>query len=535
MNRESFSDDEVAEALNNSFVSIKVDREERPDLDKVYMIFSEAMNGNGGWPLNVIATPEGKPIFVGTYFPKMGNRRMMGLIDLLNRVNEVWTNDRQKLIDEGDRIAREVKKISENYSSGNIKEDAYKKAADDLKRLYDKEHGGFGTKPKFPMPQYILYMLKYGELNDDKEAVEIAEDTLIKMYKGGIFDHIGYGFFRYSVDEKWLVPHFEKMLYDNALMGIAYTKAYEITNKPIYKEVAEKIYEFVIRDMLSENGGFYSALDADSEGEEGKYYLFDYDEITTLLGEEWGLTYNKYYNITAEGNFEGKNIPNLIDVDIDSISPKDSGLLNSINQMLITYRENRPMPHRDEKILTSWNGLLIGSLSHAGRVFDNPFYIKKAREAAEFILAHSVDDEEILLSTHVSGNSYNYGYLEDYSFFIYGLINLYEVSEDEKYLDIAIKLTDDMLELFKDEDDSGLYFYGNKSDDLILRPKDFYDGAIPSGNGMALTIFMKLYVLTKDERYFSISKNHINSYGNSINQNPLAHLYTLLGLKNSSS
>lgn len=532
MNRESFSDDEVAQVLNNSYVSIKVDREERPDLDKVYMTFSEAMNGNGGWPLNVIATPEGKPIFVGTYFPKIGNKRMMGLIDLLNRINEAWTNDRQKLMDEGDRITREVKKISDDYSVGDIREEAYRNAADALKRLYDEEHGGFGKKPKFPMPQYILYMLNYGESNKDDEAVKIAEDTLIKMYKGGIFDHIGYGFFRYSVDEKWLIPHFEKMLYDNALMGIAYTKAYEITNKSIYKEVAEKTYEFIIRDMLSESGGFYSALDADSEGEEGKYYLFDYDEIIALLGKEWGLTYNKYYNITTEGNFEGRNIPNLIGVDIDSISSKDSGLLNSINQMLITYRENRPMPHRDEKILTSWNGLLISSLSYAGRVLQNSFYVKKAMEAAEFILKNSMEGE-VLLSTHVDGSSYNYGYLEDYSFFIYGLLNLYEAAGDKKYLDTAIKLTNDMIELFKDEKSAGLYFYGNKSEDLILKPKDFYDGAIPSGNGLALVVFMKLYVITKDEKYSNISKKHIHAYGDSINQNPLAHLYTLLGLKNS--
>ena len=532
MNRESFNDNEVADVLNEYFIPIKVDREERPDIDKVYMTFAEAMNGNGGWPLNVIATPDGKPIYVGTYFPKKSNNRMIGIIDLLHKINNLWIEDSEGLSNESDRILKEVRRISEENSEGDIDENVFKKASETLGRIYDRKNGGFGTSPKFPMPQYLLFLLYYGEQNNNEEALGIAEDTLVKMYKGGIFDHIGYGFFRYSVDEYWLVPHFEKMLYDNALMSLAYTIAFEVTGKPLYKEIAEKIYEFVIRDMLSETGGFYSALDADSEGVEGKFYLFNNDEIISLLGEEWGALFNKYYDITTDGNFEGSNIPNLIKTNLNEIPPMDESSLNSMIQMLFTYREKRVMPHRDEKILTSWNGLMIGSLAYAGMVFENKFYIKKAREAADFIIENSMDKDRNLLSTNIDEKSYNFGYLEDYTFFIYGLVNIYKATQENKYLDLSKKLVDDMIELFKDDKQEGLFFYGSKSEELVLRPKEYYDGAIPSGNGFALIDLMNLYVLTRDEKYSNYAKDIIHAFGGSVNKNPLAHLYSLLALNN---
>ncbi|WFA09909.1 thioredoxin domain-containing protein [Tissierella sp. Yu-01] len=528
MNRESFSDNEVAEVLNKYYVPIKVDREERPDVDKVYMTFAEVMNGNAGWPLNVIATPEAKPLYVGTYFPKQTQDRMIGIIELLNKIDNAWKEDSDSLVKNSEEILNEIKKIN-LYEEGNISEDINTKALKVLKSIYDKENGGFGNRPKFPMPQYLLYLLKYGEMNDDKVALEIAEDTLVKMYKGGLFDHIGYGFFRYSVDEHWLVPHFEKMLYDNALLSLVYTKAYEISSNPLFKDVAEKIYEFVLRDMISENGGFYSALDADSEGEEGKFYLFESEEVVDLLGKEWGDIFNKYYDITKQGNFEGKNIPNLIKTDLDSIPSNDEAILNSIIQMLFSYREKRVSPHRDEKILTAWNGLMIGSLAYAGRIFGNNFYLKKARESINFIINNLFDEYGNLLSTHIGGSSYNYGFLEDYTFFIFGLINLYKATKESKDLELAQKLTKDMLELFGDEN-NGLYFYSYKSEQLILRPKEFYDGAIPSGNGFALINLFNLYVITGDEKYSKIAKDILYSFGDSLNKSPLAHLYSLIAI-----
>lgn len=530
MNRESFSDNDVAEVLNQYYISIKVDREERPDVDQVYMTFAEAMNGNPGWPLNVIATPDAKPIYIGTYFPKQSQDRMIGIIELLKKIDSVWKEESETLIKNSEEIFNDIKKMN-LFEEGNIREDINSKAFDILKSIYDKEYGGFGTRPKFPMPQYLLFLLKYGEMNNDKVALEIAEDTLIKMYKGGIFDHIGYGFFRYSVDEHWLVPHFEKMLYDNALLSLVYTKAYEIYSNPLFKEVAEKIYEFILRDMISESNGFYSALDADSEGKEGKFYLFECDEVVDLLGDEWGNIFNKYYDITRQGNFEGKNIPNLIKTDLDSIPNNDEAILNSIIQMLFSYREKRISPHRDEKILTSWNGLMIGSLAYAGRIFENNFYLKKARESINFIVDNLIDEDGNLLSIHIGGSSYNYGFLEDYSFFIFGLINFYKATNESKDLELAQKLTKDMLELFGDEN-NGLYIYSHKSEQLILRPKDLYDGAIPSGNGFALMNLFNLYVITGEEKYSKIAKDILYSFGDSLSKSPLAYLYSIIAINN---
>ncbi|WP_312907541.1 thioredoxin domain-containing protein [Tissierella praeacuta] len=530
MNRESFQDAEVAEILNKNFLPIKVDREERPDIDKVYMTFSEAMTGSGGWPLNILATPEGKPFFLGTYFPKTTKNRMTGIIDLLEKINRLWRYDRDKVLEESQYILNEVKKRYLVNEKGNIKNKVESKAKDGLKRIFDNKNGGFGSYPKFPMPQYIWFLLEYSSKNNDKEALEIAEITLEKMYKGGIFDHIGYGFYRYSVDEKWLIPHFEKMLYDNALLGIVYTKTYEITKKTLYKEVAEKIYEFVLRYMLSSEGGFYSALDAESEGKEGKFYIFDYNEVFNVLGKELGELYSKYYGITEEGNFEGANNPNLILYDLSEISESDKLSLDKANKILFEYREKRVKPHRDEKILTSWNGLMIASLAYASRIFNNKNYSEIAKKSADFIIKNSMDKDGHLLSTHINGESYNTGYLEDYSFFIYGLLQLYETLKENKYLDLGIKLSEDMIELFGDDREGGLFFYSNISEQLIMRPKDIYDGAIPSGNSLAIMSLFKIYKLTKEEEYEKVAKEILYAFGEDINNNPLAHLYSLIAL-----
>lgn len=531
MNRESFQDEEVAEVLNKYFVPIKVDREERPDIDKVYMTFSEAMTGSGGWPLNVLATPEGKPFYVGTYFPKKTRNRMIGIVELVSKINRLWENDKDKVLEESEYILDEVKKRFLINERGNIKGTVENEAKEGLKKIYDKKNGGFGSYPKFPMPQYLWFLLEYGSKNNDKEALEIGEITLEKMYKGGIFDHIGYGFYRYSVDEKWLIPHFEKMLYDNALLGIVYTKAYDITKKSLYKEIVEKIYAFVVRDMLSSEGGFYSALDAESEGEEGKFYIFDYDEVLNVLGEDIGELYCKYYDVTEEGNFEGHNNPNLIEEDISNISDTDKSNLENARQLLFEYREKRVKPHRDEKILTSWNGLMIASLAYAAKIFENEDYSKIAKKAADFIINNSIDKDGNLLSTHINGESYNIGYLEDYSFFIYGLLQLFEVTKENEYLDLGIKLSEDMIKLFGDDKDGGLFIYSNISEQLIMRPKDMYDGAIPSGNSFAVISLFKLYNLTREEKYKEMAKKLLYSFGGDINNSPLAHLYSVIATK----
>lgn len=526
MNRESFSDNEVAGVLNEYFIPIKVDREERHDIDKVYMEFSQAMNGNGGWPLNIIATPEGKPLTIFTYLAKETDGRRIGIIEYLKKINILWKDNKEALIKDANLILEEVENISSHYNKGDIAGGINDTAFNELNGIFDEKNGGFGKSPKFPMPQYLIYLLGLGEQGNER-ALEIAEKTLLHMYKGGLFDHIGYGFFRYSVDEKWLVPHFEKMLYDNAMLALSYTRAFEITGKEIYKDIAEKTYEFIIRDFLSPEGGYYSALDAESEGEEGKYYLLTKDEVVGLLDEEWGEAFSEAYDITDRGNFEGENIPNLIGKDIDKLDRS----LDSMIDMLQTYRETRTMPHRDEKILTSWNGLLIGSLAYGGRVFKNNLYIKRAAGAADFLIEKALDEDYNLNGTYI-GESYNLGHLDDYSFFIYGLLNLYESNKEEaKYLQTAKKLMEKMFDEFKDEED-GLYFSGKRSEKLVLRLKDYYDGAIPSGVAFVLVDLIKLYRLTKEKEYMEKAKSLFNSFGEDLNQNPLAYLYSLIAYNN---
>ncbi|HSH35574.1 thioredoxin domain-containing protein, partial [Schnuerera sp.] len=481
-----------------------------------------------GWPLTLLLTPEGKPFFAGTYFPKRTMRGLTGLIDLLTEAKDTWKDRKKDIIKESNYILKEVDSRYNSYSKGNIDKDILIIAKKELENIYDKANGGFSYRPKFPLPQYILFLLEYGYNLKDEKSLNMAKKTLDNMYKGGIFDHVGFGFYRYSVDEKWLVPHFEKMLYDNALLAIAYIRAYEITGELLYKDIGEKIFEFVLRDMTSDIGGFYSALDAETEGEEGKYYVFEYDEIINLLGEEFGRFYASYYDISEEGNFEGKNIPNLIGKNLNSITEFDMNKLNSMRVRILSYRDKRIKPHRDEKILTSWNGLMIAALAYGGKVLNKNLFIKKAKESADFIISNSIDKKGYLLSTHIDGKSYNYGYLEDYAFFIYGLLTLYKVTEEEVYLEISKKLKDDMVKLFWDEKDGGFYYYSHISESLILRPKDFYDGAIPSGNSFAALSLQKLYRIIEDEEIYERLNQIFYSFGDSTNKNPTAYIYSIL-------
>lgn len=531
MNRESFQDEEVAEILNKYFVPIKVDREERPDIDDIYMAFSQALTGSGGWPLTVFATPDGKPFYTGTYFPKESRYRYTGLIELLGKIKDLWKRDKEKVLEESENIVNAVKNSFLSYSKGKVQEkDVLEKTVKDLKSSFDEKYGGFGSRPKFPMPQNIFFLLEYGEKERDNEAIQMARKTLDNMYKGGIFDHIGFGFCRYSVDEKWLAPHFEKMLYDNALLGMAYSKAYEKTKEPIYKEISEKIYEFVFRNMAAKEGGFYSALDAETEGEEGKFYVWEYDEVVNLLGNNDGEFIADFFDITKGGNFEGKNIPNLIDKDLYNIDEDTLNRVESIRHKLFDYREKRVHPHRDEKILTAWNGLMIASLAYSGRILDNREYISRAEKAYEFILGNLTRDDGRILSTWVNGQGYNLGLLSDYTFFIWGLLELFKATEDENYLLKSLELNEDMMRLFWDEQDGGLFIYGYDDEQLILRPKDIYDGAIPSGNSIALLNMAILHRITGDTMFKDSMERILNTFGGDINQNPSSHIYSVLSL-----
>jgi len=527
MAEESFEDEEVAELLNKYFIPIKVDREERPDIDEVYMTFAQALTGSGGWPLNVFTTPDGKPFYTGTYFPKKSSYRYTGLIEILNKMDDLWRESKDELIEESNRILNAIENSYLTYSKGKVGKTELEEAIEELKNTFDRIYGGFGRSPKFPIPQNIFLLLDYGVRNNDNESIYIAKVTLDSMYKGGIFDHVGFGFCRYSVDEKWLVPHFEKMLYDNALLGIAYSKTYGITRELMYKEIAEKIYEFVFRDMTSENGGFYSALDADSEGVEGKFYVWDYNEIIDVLGEKDGEFISSFYDITKLGNFEGKNIPNLIGKDLYFIDEGTFERVEGIRQKLFNYREKRVHPHRDEKILTSWNGLMIASLAYSGRLLKKEEYINRAEKACNFILKNLSRKDGRLLSTYSKGEGYNLGLLPDYTFFTWGLIELYESTKNESYLEKALELNGDMLELFWDDKNGGLFLSGGDGEKLVIRPKSIYDGAIPSGNSIAALNMMKLFKITGNKSLKDRAEEILYVFGEEISKNPLSYAYIL--------
>jgi uncharacterized protein YyaL (SSP411 family) len=496
MAHESFEDTKIARILNDNFISIKVDREERPDVDSVYMTVCQALTNHGGWPLTIIMTPDQKPFFAGTYFPRKSVNNMIGLTDILYSVISYWKEDRNKLIESSDSILSEINRYYEAESNATkLTDRTLEKAYDQFLRVFNKTYGGFGTAPKFPMPHKIMFLLRYYENHKDSLALEIAEKTLDCMYRGGLFDHIGFGFSRYSTDNKWLVPHFEKMLYDNALLIIAYAEGYEVTKNELYKDIVVKTLEYVFRELRSEKGGFYCAQDADSEGKEGKYYVFRPSEILQVLGKQNGVYFNEYFDITTNGNFEGSNIPNLLNNDDFS---KDNVKINDLRKKVLQYRSKRLILHKDDKILTSWNGLIIAALAKAYKSIKDERYLEYAKNAVDFIFNNLIDENKRLLARYRDEESRHKAYLDDYAFLCFGLIELYESSFDIELLKRAIELNKNMINLFWDDKKRGFFLYGEDGEKLIARPKELFDGAIPSGNSVAAYNLIKLARITGD-------------------------------------
>lgn len=527
MERESFEDEEVASFLNENFISIKVDREERPDIDSIYMSFCQAYTGSGGWPLTIIMTPDKKPFFAGTYFPKHRRYNMPGFMEVLNSINKLWKEDKSKVLESSDRILKEIQSFEGYNNEYELDESIIYKALENLKKSFEKEYGGFSNAPKFPTPHYILFLLRYYYLNMDEKVLDMINKTLISMYKGGIFDHIGFGFSRYSTDKKWLVPHFEKMLYDNALLSIAYTEAYKITKNPLYKEVTEKILAYIKREMLSEEGGFYSAEDADSEGVEGKFYLWDEEEIIDVLGKEYGELYCRIYEINPKGNFEGKSIPNLIETHL-SIVENNKEKLEEMREKLFQYRSKRIHPYKDDKILTSWNALMIIAFSKAARTFNNENYKDIAIKACNFIFKNLMDNEGTVYTRFRQGEKGNEGFIEDYAFLSLALIELYETTFNTYYLEKSIEITNKMIDLFWDYNKGGFYLYSKNSEKLIVRPKEIFDGAIPSGNSVATLNLILLYYITGNESYRDLVDKQFKTFGEIIKSSPMYHLFSIV-------
>ncbi len=517
---ESFEDNEIAELLNCNFISIKVDKEERPDIDSVYMSVCQAFTGGGGWPTSIFMTANQKPFFAGTYFPKTSNGGMIGFKELLMAIDEAWKSDRASLMEQADKIIKHLNK-NETYTN-NAEIELTHKAVSQYSMIYDEKHGGFGRAPKFPTPHNLLFLLSFYERYKDKKSLPMAENTLLQMHRGGMFDHIGFGFCRYSTDKQFLVPHFEKMLYDNALLILAYCKAYSVTNNGLYLEIAEKTAEYILREMTSKHGAFFSAQDADSEGEEGKYYLFTPDEIFGILGKADGEKFNKHFDITEKGNFEGKSIPNLL-----KSNPTDK-TFETFLQKLVQFRKKRYSLHLDDKILTAWNSLMISAMCELYLASKKELYLKSALRADEYIRTQLCKDNTLFVSFRDGKLGVN-GFLDDYASFIFAQLCLYRATLDANYLNRAKQMCDKVVGDFSDKT-GGYYLYGNESEELILRPKETYDGAIPSGNSLMAYNFVKLYLLTSDDKYKALAQQQLDYISAEANSYPTNHAMFLLAL-----
>ncbi len=500
MAHESFEDEKVAGVLNRYFVSIKVDKEERPDIDSIYMSVCQAYTGNGGWPTSIFMTPDQKPFFAGTYFPKTTRYGQVGFVELLLAIRDRWEHDREDLLDSAEELIAQLNRQTKVQGSADAK--LTDVAVELYKRTFDDRFGGFGRAPKFPTPHNLLFLMQYYEKFGDESALHMAEITLLQMYRGGLFDHIGGGFSRYSTDAYFLVPHFEKMLYDNALLILAYCKAYQVTQSPIYRQVAEKTAAYVLGEMTSPEGGFYSAQDADSEGVEGKYYLLKPAEIIKVLGEQRGEAFNHHYDITEQGNSQGKNIPNLLkNSDVDTT-------FEDCLPAVYEYRRKRYSLHLDDKILTSWNALMIAAMCHLYRVTGDDIYRKAAVEAEAFV-SRTLCEKDTLYVSYRDGKRSGRGFLDEYAMVIYALLELYEATLKHEYLERGIVLCDKVVKEFYDAKQGGFYFYGEENEQLILRPKETYDGAIFSGNSAMAYNLVRLYYLTGEDKYKELSERQL--------------------------
>ncbi|TKJ42589.1 thioredoxin domain-containing protein [candidate division LCP-89 bacterium B3_LCP] len=546
MEHESFEDEGVAGLMNEAFVNIKVDREERPDIDNIYMSVCQIMNGSGGWPLTIIMTPDKKPFFSGTYFPKHSRYGRIGMMELIPQISNAWKNRKQDIEDTADRITTALSSMNGlevKLNAGSLSASTIDEAYDYFQKTFDETSGGFGNAPKFPTPHNLLFLLRIWKRDKNERALHMVEETLTQMRMGGIFDHLGYGFHRYSTDPQWLLPHFEKMLYDQALLTIAYLETYQATGKDTYRETAEEILTYVLRDMTSPDGGFFSAEDADSEGEEGKFYLWTIHEIKEILGPTEAELFASAYRINENGNFTdestgGKN-NNILHLtksleqiaDEQEIHISDLRIrLQNARTALFTVRGDRIHPQKDDKILTDWNGLMIAALSLAGRILDDPDYTSAAQRAADFVLKEMTLPSGGLLHRYRKGEAGISGNIDDYAFLTWGLIELYETTFRVGYLERALSLTEYQITHFWDDDKGGFYFTPNDAERLLMRTREIYDGAVPSGNSVSLLNLLKLSHITANPELEEKADQMLQAFSAQIKSAPAHFTHMLNGL-----
>jgi uncharacterized protein YyaL (SSP411 family) len=548
MERESFEDPEVAVLMNDVFVSIKVDREERPDIDNVYMMVCQMLTGSGGWPLNIMMTPEKKPFYAATYIPRETRYGRVGMLDLIPRVKDMWETRRSEVLGSANDITEGLSSVTKRTLSEATPEalddSALRLTYEQLAERYDEEYAGFGDAPKFPTPHNILFLLRYWRRTGNQTALDMVEKTLQQMRRGGIYDHVGYGFHRYSTDSHWLVPHFEKMLYDQALLAMAYIEAYQVMGKDEYGKTAREIFTYVLRDMMRPGGGFYSAEDADSEGVEGKFYVWSLQEVRQILEPAEAALVAKVFNMRKDGNFTeeatrkrtGKNILHLkksageVASDLKVTEQALQKRLNKTLNKLLIHREARVHPHKDDKILTDWNGLMIAALAKGAQVLDEPQYAEAARSAAGFVLKTMRAKDGRLLHRYRDGQTAIAANVDDYAFLIWGLLELYEATFEVGHLETALALNTDFIAHFWDGEGGGFYFTPDDGEELLVRQKEIYDGAIPSGNSVAIVNLLRLARMTGNPDLEKKAERIGAVFSANVREAPSAHTLFMAGV-----
>ena len=537
MGHESFEDPTVAGLMNDAFVNIKVDREERPDIDQVYMTVCQMLTGGGGWPLTIIMSPDKQPFYAATYIPKESRFGRIGMLDLVPRVQELWRNDREKAIDNAQKILASLQTLDKRQAAGHLELAAVDAAYQQLAGRYDSTQGGFGAAPKFPSPHNLVFLTRYWQRTGNARALQMVEHTLEQMRLGGIYDQIGFGFHRYSTDAEWLVPHFEKMLYDQAMLIMAYTEAWLATGNPVFERTVREIVEYVQRDMTSPVGAFYSAEDADSEGEEGLFYLWTLTDIAKVLGKEDAAFAASVWSLSKEGNFTdevadertGRNIPHV--TQNHAGTAKGMGIsagdfdkrLERARSRLFAARKQRIHPLKDDKVLADWNGLTAAAMARAGRAFDEPDWVNAARKSADFVLSTIRSKEGRLLHRFRDGDASIPAFLDDYVFLTTAMLDLYDATLEAEYLGKALELQVQTMELFRDAPRGGFFFTAADSEELLIRQKEIYDGAIPSGNSMAAENLIRLTRLTGDPEFSREADAIFKAFAADATRMPSAH------------
>lgn len=539
MAHESFEDKAVASLLNDAFVCVKVDREERPDVDHIYMEVCRMMTGGGGWPLTVFLTPEKQPFYAATYIPKHGHFGRRGLMEMVPEVKALWHSDRERISASAKTIAQAVKTGGPPVTPLMPDEGSLHLAFEQLSSSFDSQYGGFGNGTKFPSPHQLSFLLRYHARYNNAHALAMVEQTLIAMQNGGIFDHLGFGFHRYATDPRWRVPHFEKMLYDQAQLIIAYTEAFQLTRNQSYKDTALRTAAYVLRDMTAPDGGFYSAEDADSEGVEGKFYVWRSEELKEILGAEDAALIAERFNVFADGNFEdphtdtsGLNILYRSDSKSPPVGlpPEEAERIEAARARLFAARAGRCPPQKDDKILTDWNGLMIAALASAGNALERPDFVDAAHRAYQFVERQLTQKDGRLLHRFRDGDTRGSGTLDDYAFLAWGILELYHATQKSELLNRAVSLAEDMLQHFSDPKGGALFFTADDAEIVLKRFKERYDGAVPSGNGVAYLVFQRLFQHTGDKKFHSAANRIASEYTDDLTAHPMMFTQFLVGL-----